>query len=52
MKKSLNLFYSGYMSTGNLANSKDPDEILLNVAFHLGLHCLQNNKKTIDGNAL
>ena len=41
MKKSLNPFYSGYMSTGNLANSKDSDEMLHNVAFHLGLHCLQ-----------
>ena len=25
-----------------LANSADPDEMPLNAAFHLGLHCLPN----------
>ena len=25
---------------GNLTNSKDPDEIQHNAAFHQGLHCL------------
>ena len=33
------------LSTGNpskdtFTNSEDPDEMLLNVAFHQGLHCL------------
>ena len=39
-----------------LANSADPDEMQLHVAFHLGLHCLaenlfigiQNEKDLID----
>ena len=26
-----------------LANSVDPDEMLQNAAFHLGLHCLPSN---------
>ena len=30
----------GYLQTGILANSEDPNEILHNVAFHQGLHCL------------
>ena len=29
---------------GTLANSEDPDEMLHNVAFHQGLHCLQRGK--------
>ena len=27
-----------------LANSKDPDEMLHDVAFHLGLHCFPNER--------
>ena len=34
-------FHSGYLQTGTLANSEDPDEKLYNAAFHQGLHCLQ-----------
>ena len=33
----LNLFI---LDTGTLANSEDPDEMLLKAAFHQGLHCL------------
>ena len=35
-----NPFNSGYQLTGTLANSEDQDEMLLNVTFHQGLHCL------------
>ena len=33
--------HSVYQLTGTFANSGDPDEMLLYVAFHQGLHCLQ-----------
>ena len=37
-----NPFHSGYLPTGTLTNSEDPDEMPHNVAFHhQGLHCLQ-----------
>ena len=36
-----NTFLSGYLQTGILANSKDPDEMRHNAAFHQGLYCLQ-----------
>ena len=29
---------------GTLTNSKDPDEMQHNAAFHQGLHCLQKVK--------
>ena len=31
-----------------LANSKDPDEILHNAAFHQGLHCLLRQKRSSE----
>ena len=38
--------------TGTLTNSADPDEMLHNAAFHLGMHCLlrqnQSSKKEIQ----
>ena len=34
------------MST--LANSEDPDEMLHNAAFHLGLHCLLMQKQSSE----
>ena len=33
-------FHSGYLQTGTLANSEDPDKIPHNAAFHQGLHWL------------
>ena len=30
---------------GSLANNEDPDEMQLNAAFHLGLHCLLRLKQ-------
>ena len=32
-----------------LANNADPDEMLHNAAFHLGLHCLPKYVKGISG---
>ena len=34
-----------YMVT--LANSKDPDEMLHDAAFHQGLHCLPRPKQSL-----
>ena len=34
-----NLLYTGNPETG-LKNSEDPNEMLHNAAFHLGIHCL------------
>ena len=44
---SINLFHSGNLQTGTLANSEDPDEMQHNAAFHQGLHCLLLKIKTI-----
>ena len=30
------------------ANSEDPDEMQHNAAFHLGLHCLKRQKRSLD----
>ena len=35
-----NSFHSEYLQNGTLTNSKDPDEMLHNTAFHWCLHCL------------
>ena len=37
---SVNPLKTGNSIMGTLANSEDPDEMLHNVAFHQGLHCL------------
>ena len=34
-----NLLYTGKPLTSILKNSEDPNEMLHNAAFHLGLHC-------------
>ena len=31
---------------GTLANSEDPDDMLHNVAFHQGLHCLRKQTQS------
>ena len=31
-----------------LANSEDPDEMLLNAAFHQGLHCLLRQDRSSE----
>ena len=41
-----NPFFTGNPQTGTLANSEDPDEMQLDAAFHLGLHCLMRLKQT------
>ena len=41
---SLNPFHFGYMQTGTLANTEDPDD---KVAFHQGLHCLERQKQIL-----
>ena len=33
---------------GTLANSKVPDEMLRDMAFHQGLHCLQRQEQTSE----
>ena len=38
--------YTGNLLRGTLANSKDPDEMQHNAAFHQGLHCLLRLKQT------
>ena len=40
VKMSLNDIFLSLKIAYILANSADPDEMLLKVAFHLGLHCL------------
>ena len=40
VKVKFNHLYSGHPKTGTFANSKDPDEMQHDAAFHLGLHCL------------
>ena len=35
-----NQFFNGKSLNEYFSNSVDPDEVQLNVAFHLGLHCL------------
>ena len=34
-------FHSGYLQTGDLADSEDPDEMPHDAAFQQGLHYLQ-----------
>ena len=36
----LNPLYTRNPITGTFTNSKDPDEMPHNVAFHQGLHCV------------
>ena len=47
-----NPFWTGNPLTGTLSNSEDPDEMLHNAAFHLGLHYLvrqsQSSKKEMQ----
>ena len=33
---------------GTLANSEDPDEMLLNAAFHQDLHCLLRPNQSLE----
>ena len=33
---------------GMLTNSKDPDEMLHNAAFHQGVHCLLKKTRSLD----
>ena len=33
---------------GTSANSEDPDEMLHNAAFHLGLHCLLRQNRSLE----
>ena len=40
----INPFHSGYLLTGILANSEDPEEMSHNTAFHQGLHCMKRYK--------
>ena len=43
---------TGNPIVGTFANSKDPDKMQYNAAFHLGLHCLLKLKQTFrDRNA-
>ena len=37
-----------HIKTGTLANRQDPDEMLHNVAFHQGLHCLLRQKNEMQ----
>ena len=40
------------LETCTFANSKDPDEMQHNAAFHKGLHCLLWLKKLTDKNII
>ena len=40
MLTAITLFILDTDKTGTLANSEDPDKMLLKPAFHQGLHCL------------
>ena len=42
----INPLYTSDSKICNLANSEDPDEMLQNAAFHLGLHCLLKKENT------
>ena len=40
--KCINPLYTENPYTGTYTNSEDPDEMLLNVAFHQDIQCLSN----------
>ena len=40
--------YSSDSLMCTLANSEDPDEMPLHVAFHQGLHCLLSQKRSSE----
>ena len=44
------LFYSGNPKTGTLTNSKDPDEMPHNAAYHQGLRCLSRKTRSSEKN--
>ena len=45
----INPLYTSDLKMSTLANSEDPDKMLHNVAFHLGLHCLLRQNDLLMG---